>query len=160
MKKDNGPSQASSMVNRDQPAPRPREWWLTGQYDNPMFALTQKPADDSVHVIEATPTNLAAEQMALAIEDALEQFNDRECNCDGEYVDGRVVGHACYFHRIEQDLRDALKKARGGRLSKKREEAKVCSHGTWLKNVLTGLWQCANCGDQRKRLPKARGGQK
>lgn len=55
----------------------------------------------------------AAPEMLRTLENALDQFNPRECNCDGEYIDGRVVGHACYFHRIEDDLRSAIAKARG-----------------------------------------------
>lgn len=55
----------------------------------------------------------AATEMIKALENAIGQFNDRECNCDGEYDEGRWMGHACYFHRIEQDLKDAIAKALG-----------------------------------------------
>lgn len=55
----------------------------------------------------------AAPEMFEALENALGAFNDRECNCDGEYVDGRLVGHTCYFHRIEQELLAAIAKAEG-----------------------------------------------
>lgn len=57
----------------------------------------------------------AASELLEALENALGAFSDRECNCDGEYENGRVVGHACYFHRIEQDLRAAIAKATGGK---------------------------------------------
>lgn len=40
---------------------------------------------------------------------ALSEFQSRECNCDAEVVDGRYVGSACYFHRIEADLRSIAK---------------------------------------------------
>lgn len=43
-----------------------------------------------------------------AIQFALDEFRDKECGCDGEYEDGRLRGYACYFHRVEQTLRDAL----------------------------------------------------
>ena len=64
--------------------------------------------DDNARLIAAAP------ELLKAVETALQAFNERECYCDGEYEDGRLVGHACYFHRIEQELRDALAKATGG----------------------------------------------
>lgn len=51
------------------------------------------------------------EELANEIENALEAFNPRECNCDGEYTQDGIVGHACYFHRIEEHLRHVLAKA-------------------------------------------------
>lgn len=57
----------------------------------------------------------AASELLEACENAIGQFNQKECNCDGEYVDGRLVGHTCYFHRIEQDLKQAIAKATGGK---------------------------------------------
>lgn len=45
------------------------------------------------------------------IRSVLDDFNPKECNCDGEYDDGRLVGHACYFHRNEHILRELLAKA-------------------------------------------------
>lgn len=73
----------------------------------------------------------AAPEMLEALENALSQFNDRECNCDGEYENGRLVGHACYFHRIEQELKDAIAKASGG-VSQRPVKTEY--------STLTGLW--------------------
>lgn len=56
----------------------------------------------------------AAPEMLEALENALGGFNEKECNCDGEYTQDGLAGHACYFHRIEQDIRDAIAKATGG----------------------------------------------
>lgn len=49
----------------------------------------------------------AAPELLSAVELAIDQFKDSECGCDGA-PDG---GGACYFHRIEDDLKRALKKA-------------------------------------------------
>lgn len=46
-----------------------------------------------------------------AVEAALDEFHSRDCCCDGA-SDGK---YACYFHRIEDDLRRALDKARKDR---------------------------------------------
>jgi hypothetical protein len=46
-----------------------------------------------------------------ALSQMVEDFKASECNCDGEYVDGGVVGSACYFHRNEEQIKAALKKA-------------------------------------------------
>lgn len=54
-----------------------------------------------------------APAMFGAIESALNEFREKECNCDGEVVDGRTVGHACYFHRIEEMLRETIAKVTG-----------------------------------------------
>lgn len=56
----------------------------------------------------------ASPDMLDALENALGGFNEKECNCDGEYTQDGLVGHACYFHRIEQDIRSAIAKATGG----------------------------------------------
>jgi hypothetical protein len=45
------------------------------------------------------------------IQTYLDHFDPKECNCDGEYVDGRLVGHACYFHRFEESFKQLLSKA-------------------------------------------------
>ena len=92
-----------------------REWWLVWANGAEVILDFDDGGKDTVHVVEATPAALASEKMQAAIENALSQFNDRECDCDGEYVDGRVVGHACYFHRIEEELRSALASADGGK---------------------------------------------
>jgi hypothetical protein len=54
----------------------------------------------------------AAPDMFAEIENALAAFRPNECNCDGEYIDGREVGYPCYFHRIEEHLRRAIAKAK------------------------------------------------
>ena len=51
-------------------------------------------------------------ELARAIENIKLEFRSKECSCDGEYSDGRLVGHACYFHRIESDIESAITKAR------------------------------------------------
>ncbi len=73
--------------------------------ENILFGPAENAAN--AQLIAASPI------MLEALENALEAFNEKYCNCDGEYVDGRIVGHACYFHRIEGDLRRAIKKATG-----------------------------------------------
>jgi hypothetical protein len=82
----------------------PREWWLTGQYDNPMFALNEKPTDpDAVHVIEATPATLAAHDLLKAAESML-----------NDLIDDRNHGS----HLMDQ-LQQAVNKAKGyGALAK------------------------------------------
>lgn len=58
---------------------------------------------------------VSAPEMLAALQIMLHEFNSKECNCDGECIDGRMRGHACYFHRIEDQLREAIAKAtRGG----------------------------------------------
>lgn len=56
----------------------------------------------------------AAPELLEAIKAALDSFREKECSCDGEGVDGRTVGHGCFFHRIEDGLRAAIAKATGG----------------------------------------------
>lgn len=51
------------------------------------------------------------EEWIREIKAVLDNFNSKECYCDGEYEDGRLVGHACYFHRNEEILRNLLAKA-------------------------------------------------
>lgn len=75
--------------------------------DNFVASTWAEPNKPNAHLIAAAP------EMFEALENALGVFNERECSCDGEYDDGRLVGHACYFHRIEQDLKSAIAKARG-----------------------------------------------
>lgn len=88
--------------------------WDTEDDDNP----EQKDQFNAALIVEAVNNydRLKAENERLrdGIENALASFNDRECNCDGEYENGRLVGHTCYFHRIEHDLREALERGEGG----------------------------------------------
>lgn len=49
--------------------------------------------------------NGAILSMLDALEDVLEEWKPKECNCDGA-VD---APYACYFHRIERKVRDALR---------------------------------------------------
>lgn len=55
----------------------------------------------------------AAPEMLEALENALSQFNPRECNCDGESTQDGMRGHACYFHRIADEIKRAIAKAIG-----------------------------------------------
>jgi hypothetical protein len=58
---------------------------------------------------------IAASPMMLeALENALGAFNERECSCDFEDGPDGPRGRACYYHRIEQDIKDAIAKATGG----------------------------------------------
>ncbi len=54
---------------------------------------------------------VVVQALVNAVEHALEEFKPRECNCDGEYIDGDMVGYPCYFHRIEDELKRTLKLA-------------------------------------------------
>lgn len=47
-----------------------REWWLTGQYPNVQFALSEKPEDDSIHVVEYQAL-LDAQMRIASLEDQL-----------------------------------------------------------------------------------------
>lgn len=55
----------------------------------------------------------AAPDLLNALVDLVDGFRSGDCSCDGEYVDGRLVGHACLFHRHEDEIRNAIKKAGG-----------------------------------------------
>lgn len=69
----------------------------------------------AVSRVEADARLIAAAPLMLeALEYALGEVRESDCSCDGEYQDGRLVGHACYFHRIEHFLRSAVAKATGG----------------------------------------------
>ena len=84
-----------------------RQWWLTGQYDNPMFAFNEKPADpDAVHVLEATPARLAAEQMLEALKEAQTAILDalHAGNLSREYSN-------CVLEKVDTALASAT---RGG----------------------------------------------
>lgn len=55
----------------------------------------------------------AAPAMLNALYQVIETFNPKECNCDGGYGDDGSEGRACYFHRIEEQVRQAIHKAGG-----------------------------------------------
>lgn len=55
----------------------------------------------------------AAPSLLSALERVLGEFNPKECNCDGEYTQDGLIGQACYFHRIEKEVRLAIAKATG-----------------------------------------------
>lgn len=54
-------------------------------------------------------------EMLSELENALEEFNPKECNCDGGYGDDGSEFRACYFHRIEEGFRRVIAKAKGGK---------------------------------------------
>lgn len=56
-----------------------------------------------------------APEMFDELENALEEFRPKECNCDGEYTQDGIRGHACYFHRIEESIKRVLAKATKGK---------------------------------------------
>lgn len=49
----------------------------------------------------------AAPEMLDALEEVIEEFDPKECNCDG----ATDAPYACYFHRIERKVRAAIAKA-------------------------------------------------
>jgi hypothetical protein len=55
----------------------------------------------------------AAPDLLNALVNLVDSFRSGDCSCDAEYVDGCVVGHACLFHRHEDEIRNAIKKAGG-----------------------------------------------
>lgn len=93
------------------------ELYVKGHSELTVEIMVDGPHDFDEHVrcVEANARLIAeSPKLLAAIEFALSEFHDRECNCDGEYVDGRLVGHACYFHRIENELREAIAKIQDG----------------------------------------------
>lgn len=56
----------------------------------------------------------AHDELVAALEQVREEFKPKECNCDGEYIDGNMVGYPCYFHRIEDTVKSALARVREG----------------------------------------------
>lgn len=63
---------------------------------------------------EATARLIAAAPDLLeALSAALDEYKASDCGCDGEYLDGDTVGHACYFHRVERQIKRAIAKASG-----------------------------------------------
>lgn len=55
----------------------------------------------------------AAPLMLEALENALGAFNERECSCDFEDGPDGPRGRACYFHRIQDEVKRAIVKATG-----------------------------------------------
>lgn len=93
-----------------EPRPPLNYYWVRDNENSSVALFTgfDKTEENKARLFAAAPDLLAA------LENAIGAFNSKECNCDGEYVDGRMVGHACYFHRVEQDFLAAIAKATGG----------------------------------------------
>lgn len=58
--------------------------------------------------------SLIRQELIRQLKAVLDDFRTKECSCDGEYEDGRLVGHACYFHRNEEELKRVIEKLEEG----------------------------------------------
>jgi len=79
--------------------------WDTEDDDDP----NQKDQFNAAHIVKCVNMH---DELLKTLQFVLDTFNERECNCDGEYENGRLVGHTCFFHRIEEEVKEALAKAK------------------------------------------------
>lgn len=92
-----------------------RNGFLTSLFQGKLDTATILENSEQVELIEANSRLIsAAPEMLEALENALGAFNERECSCDFEDGPDGPRGRACYYHRIEQDIKEAIRKATGG----------------------------------------------
>lgn len=91
-----------------EPVPPINNYWIRDKDERAikLFAGTPDSQDEEMAYLF-----VSAPDMLEALQIMLDEFRPKECNCDGEYVDGQLKGDTCYFHRVEQDLRRAITKA-------------------------------------------------
>lgn len=94
-----------------------REGFLTSDFDGPMDTATVLENSEAVEISPANARLIAAAPAMLnELENALEEFRPNECGCDViDGDEGRSIGLACYFHRIEESIKRVIAKAAGGK---------------------------------------------